>query len=140
MKYLLLLTALFTFASCSNDELSFSPLDGYHSLEQIGCYCPAIEVTPHQQQWSFDFDKMEIDVQTFGEMPAETPWLDFVLDKGVYSFEFLPEQVTELGDTVDVLEVDGRQYGFLQDGGTISLDSGTPFGIIDSDSYRFQEN
>lgn len=135
MKQILLIFLLSTVIGCSQSDEGIEPLDGYYSLNSVSCECSPIEIVEHQQQWLFDFDNLEVNVKTFGEIDSH-----LILESGVYSFELLKNEIIMSYDSTDLIRVGGREFGFIQSEGIINLSSGAPLGIADLPAYIFIKN
>ncbi len=132
MKYTFILISALLLIGCSKNENALEkivPLEGYYSLVLVSCECLPIEIIDHQQQWLFDFENLEVDLKIFGEVKSH-----ILLDAGKYTFE-----ITNNG-SMDIIQIDNRQFGLIQNENSIDLSSGTPFGIDDFPAYLFVKN
>ncbi len=131
MKNLFLFLLLSTVVSCSKDAEVYPQLEGFYSLIDIGCECEPFNIIPNQQQWRVDYEESVMDVRTFGNEVNH-----LFLEAGIYPINF--DSISYPGNVI--IEIDGGNYGFRDDGRFMNIDQTITSGIADLPVHTFEKN
>ena len=112
--------------SCSEDEESILPLEGYYSLFNVTCDCAPINVVPHQTQIEWDEADGILRVRTFFEDQETTG--------------FLPEGDYAITYDNGIMNVNGRFFSVSSFQNSLIFNTSSPFGTLTLPSYVFVMN